>query len=324
MILDKLEEIERIGIPRALLFYRYGVLWKTFFEELGIDVVLSSNTDKEIYEQGDRFSVDECCVASKMFMGHAADLLGKCDALFIPGYASCDPRAGFCTKYQSLPDLVNNTFGENNVKIVSMLIERISDAKQCKKAYIDLGYRLGRSKKQASLAYDKACRAQDLAYKEAAERQEALLKELKEEDGSICILLMAHPYIGHDDYVSGIVRDSIEDAGATLIYADETDKKKAFKKSFQFSETLPWIINRELVGSLLMNKDVVDGIVLMSAFPCGPDSMFDDAIVRSVKGVPILNLMIDMQSGNAGIQTRVESFIDILRFKKIGGYLNER
>ena len=32
------------------------------------------------------------------------------------------------------------------------------------------------------------------------------------------------------------------------------------------------------------HRPYVDGIVLVSAFPCGPDSMTDDAIVRCIQG----------------------------------------
>ena len=32
------------------------------------------------------------------------------------------------------------------------------------------------------------------------------------------------------------------------------------------------------------------------------------------RGKPILNLTIDAQSGTAGLETRVESFVDILRY----------
>ncbi len=71
-----------------------------------------------------------------------------------------------------------------------------------------------------------------------------------------------------------------------------------------------------------MLRDKIDGIVLVSAFPCGPDSMTDDAIMRCIEGVPILNLMIDAQSGTAGVQTRIESFVDILRFQQKGGYIH--
>jgi len=63
----------------------------------------------------------------------------------------------------------------------------------------------------------------------------------------------------------------------------------------------------------------VDGIIVMSAFPCGPDAMVNEMIQRKIKNVPILNLTLDGQSGSAGIETRLESFIDIIRFR--GGLL---
>ena len=37
----------KIGIPRAILYYRYGVLWKNYFESLGLNVVLSPETNHE-------------------------------------------------------------------------------------------------------------------------------------------------------------------------------------------------------------------------------------------------------------------------------------
>ena len=53
--------------------------------------------------------------------------------------------------------------------------------------------------------------------------------------------------------------------------------------------------------------------------PCGPDSMVNEMIIRKFKGIPILNIVLDDQDGTAGLETRLESFIDILKFK--GGEL---
>ncbi|MBU2609087.1 MAG: hypothetical protein KKF26_07200, partial [Chloroflexi bacterium] len=36
----------RVGIPRALLYYQYYPAWKTFFEELGAEVVVSAPTSQ--------------------------------------------------------------------------------------------------------------------------------------------------------------------------------------------------------------------------------------------------------------------------------------
>ena len=79
-----LADVRRIGIPRALLYYRYGALWRAFFEELGRTVIVSEPSDRGVFEAGDAVSVDECCLASKLYLGHVAALIDRTDALFIP------------------------------------------------------------------------------------------------------------------------------------------------------------------------------------------------------------------------------------------------
>jgi predicted nucleotide-binding protein (sugar kinase/HSP70/actin superfamily) len=39
---------------------------------------------------------------------------------------------------------------------------------------------------------------------------------------------------------------------------------------------------------------------------------------RRVKDVPIITMIIDELQGEAGMKTRLESFVDILRMKKTG------
>ena len=68
-----------------------------------------------------------------------------------------------------------------------------------------------------------------------------------------------------------------------------------------------------------MFKDRVDGIVLLTGFPCGPDSIVNDVIKREITDLPILYLLLDGQDGMAGVETRIESFIDILNFRNRGG-----
>ena len=118
-----LADVRTVGIPRGLLQFRYGELWKTFFEELGRTVVLSDETDKAVVDAGCALSVDECCLASKAYMGHIANLADRCDAVFVPCYASANARAGFCTKFQSAPDLVRNTFRDAKLRDFGKVIK---------------------------------------------------------------------------------------------------------------------------------------------------------------------------------------------------------
>lgn len=73
-----------IGIPRAMLYYRYKTLWETFFRQLGCDVIISGQTNKKILNDGIKYSIDESCLPSKIFMGHVYSLIGKCDYILVP------------------------------------------------------------------------------------------------------------------------------------------------------------------------------------------------------------------------------------------------
>ena len=79
----------KIGIPRALLYYRYHVLWETFFRELGHETIASPHTNKTLMDAGSHYAIDENCLSSKLFFGHVSALEGKCDAVFS---VVCDTR----------------------------------------------------------------------------------------------------------------------------------------------------------------------------------------------------------------------------------------
>ena len=319
-------DVARVGLPQALLYYRYGTLWTTFFQALGREVVVTRPTDRAIVERGDALSNDECCLASKIYMGHVEQLVGACDAVFVPSMANVGLYRTFCTKFQSLPDLVVNTFADRRLRVASCLVNE-KQGFDMDESFRALAQDFGASKKEAKRAWKEAARAQERVEKEAAEAQAravVVLDEARKDGGAapMAILLAAHPYVAHDPYLGGSIVDMLRGMGAEVLFADEHDRRRGIKASEGFSETMPWVVNRELVGAIELLSAHVDGIVLVSAFPCGPDSMTDDAVVRCLRSTPILNLTIDAQSGTAGLETRIESFVDILSYQRKGGYVH--
>ena len=104
-----------------------------------------------------------------------------------------------------------------------------------------------------------------------------------------------------------VLKNNIE-----IIDANIFDEKEVDKYSNMISSDNYFTLNKELMSGTEKYKDNVDGIILISCFPCGPDSICNELIQRSITSKPIINLIIDEETGPVGLITRLESFIDII------------
>lgn len=300
----------KIGIPRALLYYRFHTLWETFFHEIGLETVTSPRTNKAILDSGTQYAIDENCLSSKLYLGHVAALEGRCDAVFVPRIANYGSEGILCTRFEGLYDICANTFRERPIRFLTCDVD-LQQKHSEEDAYIDLGTELGASRGAAQAAYQKALSAWEHEIRERADAQEALL-----DTDRIKVLMVGHSYNLYDEYIGKPILDNIRRLDAVAVCADAVDLAQARKDSLQICENVPWMMSRELLGAICRYRGRVDGIVLITAFPCGPDSMVNEMIIRRVKDLPVLNLLLDSQDASAGIETRLESFIDIIRFRK--------
>lgn len=300
----------KIGIPRSLLYYKNEKLWTTFLDEIGVDYILSPETNREIIENGAKFAVDEECLPVKIFLGHFYYLLDKCDYIFVPRI-EYTPMGEMCMNFKAQFDLVKNTFRDYDPKILFYNIPW-NKAKNEYKPFKKMGKFLGRKSSVIKSAYQKAKQTQ-LAYEVfRAENQEQTLKSTNKNK----VLVVAHAYNVGDKYIGSQVLSVLKNLDCEPIIAEYADAKKCINLSKSFSKTLPWAYSKQLVGAIELYKERVDGMVVLTTFPCNPDSMVNEMIIRKYKDIPTLLLTIDAQDGSAGIETRIESFVDILNFKK--------
>lgn len=301
----------KIGIPRAYLYYKYHVLWETFFEELDIEYIVSPETNKDIINQGTRYAIDEACLPSKIFLGHVDYLIDKCDYILVPRVATLGTSKDIvCSRFQATYDLVKNVFRDREIKLLYYSIDILNKDTELK-AFLKMGKFLGKNKAQVLKAYYIA---------KQAEKTTKLL-ELNEqkrnlESNKLKILVISHPYNIYDQYIGSPVLNTLKELDCIPILGCIVDERKARQEAKLISKTLPWTFNKELVGAISLYKDKIDGIILVSAFPCGPDALVNEMIVRRFKEKPIITLILDAQEGTAGIETRLESFVDIIRIKE--------
>lgn len=298
-----------IGLPRAMLYYRYHVLWETFFRELEIKTVTSGETNRKMMQDGLNFSIDESCLPSKIFMGHVYALIGRCDYILVPRMASCEKKNDVCVKLNALYDIARNTFPD--AAFLDYNIDAYNGYSE-QKAFIQLGRRLGFSYLKSFIAYQKAKRAQ----KEADERKCFLQSKLLEQNDKVKILVVSHAYNSHDRLIGYPIIKYIQSLGGVCVFPDAVRQKECRKASERLSQTLSWIFNKEMLGAIKLLEPKVDGIILLTAFPCGPDSLVNELIIRKVTGVPVIHIVLDELQGEAGIQTRIESFFDVIHERK--------
>jgi len=295
----------KIGIPRALQFYFYEDLWLNFFKNIGVETIVSPATNKEIVKMGVNNSIDEACFSSKIFIGHVEYLLNKCDMIFVPRIENSAVREEYCTRIFGLFDLVKNTFP--GVKLLHAEVNYLYRKKESN-AFAEIGAALGKSKEESLEAYKNALSTAENIREAKILQQEELLNS----DG-VKVLIFSHAYNTYDACIGKEITDFFTASNIKVAYADLINEKEAqILTKASYGKRVYWKVSTQLIGGIEKYRNQVDGIILISTFPCGPDSIFNELLIRLIKDTPILSLIIDEQDAKAGIQTRLESFTDII------------
>lgn len=292
----------KIGIPKALLYYKYKDLWINFFDLLGCDLIISPNTNKEILNNGIKYSNDETCLSMKIFLGHVNYLKDKCDYVLVPRINCLVKDEKLCTNFSCLYDLVKNTF---NVNLLNYNID-VEKSETEKYAFTTMGMNLGFSYRNSLQAYKFAKLEENLLQEKRISKQENELLN----SNKLKILLVGHPYNLYDEFVGKIITNYLNKENITIIYSDLYHSKN--NESKEISSSCYWTYQKEIMSSIVHYKDKVDGIINITTFPCGPDSLCNEMINRKID-LPILNIILDTSDNDTGINTRLESFIDILK-----------
>ncbi len=295
----------KIGIPRALLYYYDGMMWKYFFEKLNVNYIVSNITNKQIIQDGEALADSEACLSLKIFLGQIKSLEKICDFVLVPRMFSIKKNEQVCTNFNCLYDLTKNLFP--NIQIVSYNID-LTEGQNEVLAYTRLGSSLGFSYIQSYNAYCYAKRKKELYFKDKILRQKEKLKSPK-----LKILFAGHPYNLYDEVVGFDIIQYLEKKDIEIIYSDLLENGFVDSECNKMSTDIHWTHSKKVMAAVQYYQDYVDGIILLSTFPCGPDSLANEMIRRKVK-TPLL--VINKESfSNTGLITRLDAFFDIMKVK---------
>jgi predicted nucleotide-binding protein (sugar kinase/HSP70/actin superfamily) len=292
----------RIGIPQALLYYRYGKLWKRFFSMMGEDVVVSPETTDEMLSDGIRHSVGDICLPVKSFFGHVLALKDTVDYLFIPRMIRIEKDSYLCPKFLGLPDMVKAA-----IRNLPPIIDTEFNIKE--KPFItflqDVWNAL-KIKKQFLLPHD-------MNLEESI--PEFITFSDKGDTWNITVGIAGRPYLVFDQCLNkGIIRH-LRKMGVNTIYHNPEEDYIAETMNM-LPKWVYWSMGKEVVSSVrrMLEDDIIDGVILLSNAGCGPDSFIAELAEHalSLKRKPYMNLILDEHTSDAGLQTRIEAFVDMI------------
>jgi predicted nucleotide-binding protein (sugar kinase/HSP70/actin superfamily) len=328
--------VAKIGIPRTLAYFLYFPFCKEFFDSLGHEVVLSTPTSKAILDRGVKETVTDACIPIKLYHGHVADLIGKVDYIFAPRLVSFRKFGDFdtetlCPKFLGLPDMLRASIDDLS-PIIDTRLHLRPGKKQLYLAGQEIGSILGDNPVQVKRAVTRARRVQKkfekLLYEgmTPTEAMDVLYGDQPgpvnrvDDEAEFRIAVVGYPYIIYDPYVNVGLLKLLQREDARVYTQDMLSARKMAQAGRELPKQMFWYFsNRAVHGAVyFMKQDYIDGVIHVTAFACGPDAMVDRMMEFQAKkyGMPFMSIMVDEHTGEGGVKTRIEAFLDMLRYRR--------
>lgn len=329
----------KIGVPRALSYYNNYPFYYGFLSSLGFEIVLSDKTTTKLINDGAGHVVSDTCLPIKVFVGHLINLLDKgIDTIFVPSLQSTDYKINNCSKIRGLPEIIRNVI-DRPFKMIEPTLDKTEGLNIKDFCYetahqlgifdedlIEIAIMAGWECYNRFIKMAKSGVSQKVAIESAIQNKQAIKKmELVK---PLSVVVMAHGYNLYDERLSMRLLDKLEKMGVKAFTALDITREQQLNSIKELGEIQYWANELDLTGTAafyLLNNSV-DGIIALSAFGCGPDSLMVDEIQyhANERNMPMIHLTIDEHTGEAGFVTRLEAFVDMLSRKKIKAKLLQK
>jgi len=317
----------RIGIPQALLYYEYFPLWKNFLEGLGAEVIISGPTTKEMLDLGVKSAISEICFPVKVFYGHVMSLKDRVNYLFIPRLVCVEKGAYFCPKFLGLPDMVKSSLSPLPPLIEPTIDIRKSDT-NLKNSFLAVGKLFTNDSKKIYQSFYEAQRSLQLYLQSKVNEldQKIISQQYNNKfsqgdlKNSLNIALLGHSYLIYDCFINLNLISKLKKVKVNVLTAEIVKKKDVERQLKKLHKPIFWTLSKKTVGSAFyFLEKKIDGIIHLTSFECGEDSMIGELIrqeSRKYPSVAYTEFVFDEHTGEAGIDTRTEAFLDMIIRRK--------
>ena len=305
-----------VGIPRALLVYDYAPLFIGFLNALGVRVVLSRQTNKEIIEQAVELSYTDSCFPIKLLHGHVAALDNDVDYILYPcairlGEKDGDENQKYsCPLIQASPYIVRQVL-DIGERLLIPIIDFSRGNTDVIDNFIDIAVKIGFSRRQGKQAALAGIEAQQRFETEREALGNKLLKQLHESD-QLGVVIFSRAYMSQDSGANLGIAEKLAQLGVVPVPLDflplaSVDPKK-------YSDRPYWLYeSKHIAGAAITKADKQLYGLALTNFGCGPNSFMLRIVEDIMGGKPLGQLEIDEHAAEAGLVTRLEAFVDTIK-----------
>lgn len=301
-----------LGINNSLLVNTLYPLYYNFFTALGYDVILPDNIDSSGVEKR-RASF---CYPIEISHGAVYSLIKKDpDILFLPHVKSLYMKNSIdhnyaCPFVQGEPYYLKSTFKDLEEKnILSPVLEFSNGYDEIKTTFINMGKDLGLDSDIVNQALNLALKAQEDFSNECIHIGKSLLRDLERDENKVGIVLFGRPYNAFTKLANMGIPHKFASRGYKIIPHDFLPYDE-----IDPTENMYWAMGQSILKASKIVKDHPQLFgTYITNFSCGPDSFVVGYFRNIMKDKPSLTLELDSHTADAGIDTRIEAFIDVVK-----------
>jgi len=316
---DRHQRRKRIGINRSFMVNTYYPLYAHFFSRLGFEPVLPEVPSQEGIDRRNA----AFCYPAELAHGFFLSLLQMDpppDYIFLPHFKSVpasegDVNAQVCPIVQGESFYLQATFRDDierlkkcGTTMLQPLLDMTRGLAGARQAMVDTAVRMGCGRPEALLAFENAVARQTACQEEMQRIGARALADLEADPTQTGVVIFARPYNGMVEEAHMGIPHKLASRGIRVIPFDflplTTEKGKRH---------MYWGMGQMLLRSarLVRRHPQLFGTYITN-FSCGPDS-FVVGYFRSLMGIkPSLTLELDSHTADAGLETRIEAFLDIV------------
>ncbi|MCX5998789.1 MAG: acyl-CoA dehydratase activase-related protein, partial [Chloroflexi bacterium] len=302
-----------IGIPRILMFFEQFPLWAAFFDKIGVRVVLSDKTNSELIHRGLQEVLAETCYPVKVAYGHVMNLIDKgVSCLFLPSVIDLEKQGGDakrsynCPYIQAIPFVLGAAF-ETRIRIVNPVLFMADEKRNLETQMARIGQEFGREKRDIAIAISAGLQAQQEFDQARLRRGREVLDTLGGTKDAVVVI--GKPYNVHDVGLNLNVSKKLRKLDVTAIPYDLLPLDAVELPSCY--SNLVWKNEQSLLRAAIFCKGNGSlNPIMITNYGCGPDAFFAKYLEDTMGRNPYLTVEVDEHSGDAGMVTRLEAFLD--------------